>query len=114
MSGNRMQSIVIATDFSRYPEDGPFSGAKFRQDHLAPALQDFDRVEVIFDGAAGFGSSFLEEAFGGCQSSDTYRTGHAIRSDNDQQKGTGLPTRSCWRTKWRPAMQAIRHGRRFA
>ena len=30
-----------------------------------PALQNSDKVEVIFDGVAGFGYSFLEEAFGG-------------------------------------------------
>lgn len=70
MSDNRMTRICIATDFSRYPagrypEDGPFNGTTFRQDHLVPALQNFDTVRVIFDGVAGFASSFLEEAFGG-------------------------------------------------
>ena len=29
------------------------------------ALRDFDKVEVNFDGVAGFAYSFLEEAFGG-------------------------------------------------
>ncbi|MCY4303438.1 MAG: STAS-like domain-containing protein [Aestuariivita sp.] len=62
--------IVIATDFSPYPagrfiDDGEFNGTTFRIDYLAPALREFDRVEVVFDGVAGFGSSFLEEAFGG-------------------------------------------------
>ena len=61
---------MIAEDFSpypagRYPEDGEFNGTTFRRDHLVPALGEFDRVEVVFDGVAGFGSSFLEEAFGG-------------------------------------------------
>jgi hypothetical protein len=32
---------------------------------LAPALQRSDQVRVEFDGARGYGSSFLEEAFGG-------------------------------------------------
>jgi len=62
--------IVIAKDFSPYPAgrfvaDGKFNGTTFRQDYLVPALSEFDRVEVEFDGVAGFGSSFLEEAFGG-------------------------------------------------
>ncbi len=65
-----ISTIKIAADFSRYPagrfdEDGEFNGTKFRRKFLAPALKDSDRVEVIFDGVAGFGSSFLEEAFGG-------------------------------------------------
>lgn len=64
--------INIATDFSKFPagrfrEDGEHNGAAFRDDHLVIALRDpsFEKVHVIFDGVAGFGSSFLEEAFGG-------------------------------------------------
>lgn len=62
--------ISIAKDFSRVPagrylEDGDFSGTKFRQDLLAPALRNHEHVKVVFDGVAGLGSSFLEEAFGG-------------------------------------------------
>lgn len=64
--------ISIAEDFSKYPagrfrEDGPGSGAAFREDHLAPALNDpdVDQVVVSVDGIAGFGTSFLDEAFGG-------------------------------------------------
>jgi len=62
--------ISIATDFSPYPsgryrDDGPFPGQAFRQDILAPALRDFEEVTVDLDGTNGFGSSFLEEAFGG-------------------------------------------------
>lgn len=52
----------------RFRNEGPNSGEEFRDDHLVPALKDekrYDRVQVIFDGVAGFGSSFLEEAFGG-------------------------------------------------
>lgn len=70
MNSSKKTRIVIAEDFSpypagRYPEDGEFNGTTFRQDYLAPALRDSDIVEVVFDGVAGFGSSFLEEAFGG-------------------------------------------------
>ena len=63
-------SISIARDFSEFPAgrfraDGDASGEAFREDCLVGALNRFDMVEVIFDGVAGFGSSFLEEAFGG-------------------------------------------------
>jgi hypothetical protein len=62
--------ISIAKDFSpspagRYREDGPFPGEAFRDDFLIPALRHHDIVLVDLDGASGFGSSFLEEAFGG-------------------------------------------------
>lgn len=61
--------IRIPSDFSRFPagrfyEDGPFSGQRFREELLVPALMK-GHVEVEFDGALGYGSSFLEEAFGG-------------------------------------------------
>jgi hypothetical protein len=62
--------ITISRDFSRYPAgrfrtDGPWSGQKFREELLIPALRDFDHVIIQMDGARGYGSSFLEEAFGG-------------------------------------------------
>ena len=65
------QKISIAKQFSptpagRYTADGPFPGEKFREDVLMPALKKTDQtVTVDLDGTAGFGSSFLEEAFGG-------------------------------------------------
>lgn len=65
-----MAKIAIAKEFSEYPagrfrNDGPFSGEVFREDYLTPLLNKYDQVEVNFDGAMGYGSSFLEEAFGG-------------------------------------------------
>jgi len=62
--------INIANDFSRYPggrfyTDGPFSGEQFRQEFLIPVLNSSDKCSIVFDGARGYGSSFLEEAFGG-------------------------------------------------
>ncbi len=65
-----VKKISIADDFSRYPAgryraDGDASGTAFREGFLVPALQKFNKVEVIFDGVAGCGSSFLDEAFGG-------------------------------------------------
>lgn len=65
------RTISIASDFSRTPAgryraDGPAPGERFRDEWLLPALREQDGpVEVVFDGVAGFGSSFLEEAFGG-------------------------------------------------
>lgn len=63
-------SISIAKQFSefpggRFPEDGPFNGTTFRKEYLVPPLKDGKHVVVSLDGVAGFGSSFLEEAFGG-------------------------------------------------
>lgn len=62
--------IKVATDFSETPagrliEDGPYSGQAFREKILVPALRDHDEVIVDLDGVEGFGSSFLEESFGG-------------------------------------------------
>ena len=62
--------IDIASVFTRFPagryrEDGPFSGERFRDDLLIPALETHDRVTVNLDGTMGYGSSFLEEVFGG-------------------------------------------------
>lgn len=62
--------IDIANQFTRFPagryrEDGPFSGQRFREDFLMPALQRGGTVRVLLDGTMGFGSSFLEEAFAG-------------------------------------------------
>lgn len=65
-----MKTIKVAEDFAsapagRFPEDGPFNGTAFREGHLVPALADSEVVTIILDGVSGFGSSFLEEAFGG-------------------------------------------------
>lgn len=65
-----MTHINVSRDFSEYPagryrDDGAFSGEVFREDLLVPKLNKFDIVEIDLDGAMGYGSSFLEEAFGG-------------------------------------------------
>lgn len=62
--------INVAKDFSRYPagrykDDGPFTGEHFREDLLIPSLHEYDKVVIELDGTRGYGSSFLEEAFGG-------------------------------------------------
>jgi hypothetical protein len=66
--------IKIARDFSytpgpRYIEEGKNSGEKFRQEILADtfkhAITDDKKVIVDLDGTDGYGTSFLEESFGG-------------------------------------------------
>lgn len=63
-------NISIAEVFTkapagRYKTDGPYSGERFRDDFLIPALKGADKVIVDLDNTLGYGSSFLEEAFGG-------------------------------------------------
>jgi len=65
-----MKHISIANDFSVYPagrmiHDGPFSGEKFRKDFLEPVMKSNEQATIDLDGTRGYGSSFLEEAFGG-------------------------------------------------
>lgn len=62
--------IHVSEDFSatpggRFIADGEFSGERFRDQLLRPALANNDCVEITLDGTRGYGSSFLEEAFGG-------------------------------------------------
>lgn len=64
------KTLNIALQYSpspagRYQSDGPYPGETFRDELLWPALSDGGVVTVNLDGTAGFGSSFLEEAFGG-------------------------------------------------
>jgi hypothetical protein len=66
------KAINIGRDFTstpigRYRADSRYSGQVFREDHLMPALSDFNFSKIIVDlaGVEGYGSSFLEEAFGG-------------------------------------------------
>lgn len=65
-----MHSLDIAEVFSKHPagryaEDGPYSGEKFREEILIPALAEYGEISIELDNTAGYGSSFLEEAFGG-------------------------------------------------
>lgn len=63
----------IATDFSRTPsarneQEGKNSGIKLRK-IIAPlikkSIQENLKFIINFDGGAGYGTSFLEEVFGG-------------------------------------------------
>ena len=78
MVGDIMKTIDIAKDFSdtplgRYPTDGPYSGERFREEFLYPALKESNPVSVVIDGTEGYGSSFLDEAFGGLVRKGYYR-----------------------------------------
>jgi hypothetical protein len=66
--------LSIAKDYSRTPgarleSEGPFSGARFRREYLAPRLKHAmewgELLIVDLDGTAGLSASFLDEAFGG-------------------------------------------------
>lgn len=64
------KSISIAKEYSRTPagrhySDGSYTGERFREEFLYPALTENDDVEINLDDTLGLGSSFLEEAFGG-------------------------------------------------
>lgn len=86
-------NISFATEFSpfpagRYRTDGPFSAEAFRDDLLEPKLREFDQVELNLAGAVGYGSSFLEEVFGGlvrrgCFSSSVLHQKLVIRCEDD-------------------------------
>ena len=53
----------------RFRGDGGYSGQEFREEHLRPlfkqARSEGVTLIVDLDGAAGYATSFLEEAFGG-------------------------------------------------
>lgn len=62
--------VDVGLDFTRFPAgrtktDGPFSGEAFRDKFLRPWLDRREPIVVKLDTALGYGSSFLEEAFGG-------------------------------------------------
>ncbi|MCL2859626.1 MAG: STAS-like domain-containing protein [Oscillospiraceae bacterium] len=54
---------------ARYEYQGPKSGEKFRDELLYPkfikSVENNEILTVNLDGGYGYGSSFLEEAFGG-------------------------------------------------
>jgi len=65
-----IKKINIAEEFSdmpygRYTVDSPDNGTRFRDDFLFPLFEGADEVHVYMDGALGYGSSFLDEAFAG-------------------------------------------------
>lgn len=62
--------ISIVKDFHPYPagrylDDGDGNGTSFRESFLLPHIQEGKEIIIDLDGAPGYPSSFLEEAFGG-------------------------------------------------
>ena len=62
--------IDIAQKFSdspsgRYIEDGEYCGANFLHQYLLPNIHKYTKIILDFTNVLGYGSSFLEEAFGG-------------------------------------------------
>jgi STAS-like domain of unknown function (DUF4325) len=65
-----MLKINIAKDFNRFPSGrfkrlGTTSGEGFRELFLETPLREGKKIIIELDGTIGYGSSFLEEAFGG-------------------------------------------------
>lgn len=65
-----MKTINVARDFTRFPSgrykrNGETSGEAFRERFLEEPLRRGEAISVELDGTIGYGSSFLEEAFGG-------------------------------------------------
>ena len=67
-------NVSIAKDFSktpgsRYKKEGDFSGEQFFEEILDPAFAkaiiENKKIIVDLDGTVGYGTSFLEEIFGG-------------------------------------------------
>ncbi len=63
---------IYVKNFSEFPGPrkesiGPNSGERFRDEILYKAIKDSpgETFRIHLDGTAGYGSSFLEEAFGG-------------------------------------------------
>lgn len=69
-----MIKINIAQDYSKVPggrfiKDGLYSGEDFREKILCPKFYEAEKehttLQIDLDGGYGYGSSFLDEAFGG-------------------------------------------------
>jgi hypothetical protein len=71
-----METVIysIAKNFSRTPgpryvKEGPYSGELFRRDFFLPvlikAIESNSNIVADLDGTHGYGTSFLEETFGG-------------------------------------------------
>lgn len=67
---NDLVTVDVGKDFSRFPagrtpDDSRYSGQAFRERYLKDNLAHKRKVLLILDNALSYGSSFLEEAFGG-------------------------------------------------
>lgn len=85
--------VSVARDFTQHPGpryrwQGDHSGEEFRA-KLVEWLRQADRLIVDLDGTSGFGSSFLDEAFGGLIRDEGMRKADVIsrikiKSDMDE------------------------------
>jgi hypothetical protein len=69
--------FVVATDFAvspgpRFSRQGPDSGEALRNKLVRVLKQNPQGLVVVLDGTSGFGSSFLDEAFGGLVRAEGY------------------------------------------
>lgn len=65
----KVASAFSVTPGPRYAHEGKFSGQSFRNDVLFPEFREAfnagEKLCVDLDDVCGFGTSFLEESFGG-------------------------------------------------
>lgn len=68
---DKIKIIKISKEYSpivkgrHYPDDGEFTGDRFREEFLEPIFNDYDIIRIDLDDSYGYPSSFREEAFGG-------------------------------------------------
>lgn len=84
MTNEDVVRINVAKQFTklpggRYVRLGPYSGEEFRTRFLVDPLRGGKTVVVELDGVRGYGSSFLEEAFGGVVRELNLETDDAVR-----------------------------------
>lgn len=90
-----MVVVSVAKQFTRYPSgrykrNGETSGEAFRERFLEEPLRKGEDVTVELDGTVGYGSSFLEEAFGGVVRSLNLSTGAVLAHLNIQTSDPSL------------------------
>lgn len=74
LKAKKSNTLFVSSDFSttpgpRYDSEGSYSGELFREEALVPylksAIESQQSFIVDLDGTAGYGTSFIDEAFGG-------------------------------------------------
>lgn len=70
MNTTESKKIHIASEWSRsptgrYESDGKSNATDFKKKFITPNLKHYRYFLIDLDGTDGYGSSFLEEAFGG-------------------------------------------------
>ena len=68
---SNVKKIKISEEFSvtpkgrKHPEDGQFTGQRFREEFIEPFFNVYDEFIIDLDDLYGCPSSFREESFGG-------------------------------------------------